>query len=43
MLDILELIPSKDVREYMKETGRVFTDFEKAAIIYNLELEAWFK
>ena len=38
MLDILELIPSKDVREHIKKTGRVFTDFEKAAIIYNLKL-----
>ena len=30
-----ELIPSKDVREYLKEKGHVFTDFEKATLIYN--------
>lgn len=32
---IAELIPSKDVREYLEEQGRVFTDFEKATLIYN--------
>lgn len=30
-----ELIPSKDVREYLEEKGVVFTDFEKATLIYN--------
>lgn len=30
-----ELIPSKDVREYMVKMGRVLTDFEKATLIYN--------
>ena len=33
---MIDLIPSKDVREYIKKTGREFTDFEKAAIIYKL-------
>ena len=33
---MIELIPSKDVREFIEKTGRTFTDFEKAAIIYNL-------
>ena len=31
----VELIPSKDVRAYMEEKGRVLTDFEKATLIYN--------
>ena len=30
-----ELIPSKDVREYMVKRGHVLTDFEKATLIYN--------
>lgn len=30
-----ELIPSKTVREYMEEQGRVLTDYEKATLIYN--------
>ena len=34
-ITIAELIPSKDVREYLEENGRVFTDFEKATLIYN--------
>ena len=34
-ITIAELIPSKDVREYLLEKGRVFTDFEKATLIYN--------
>lgn len=33
---MIELIPSKDVRESIEKTGRTFTDFEKATIIYNL-------
>lgn len=33
---MVELIPSKDVRELTEKMGRTFTDFEKAAIIYNL-------
>lgn len=32
---MLELIPSKDVREYCKSIGHEFSDFEKATIIYN--------
>lgn len=35
MIDYAELIPSKDVRAYMEKRGRVLTDFEKAALIYN--------
>lgn len=35
---MLELIPSKDVRKYIEQTGRTFTDFEKAAILYQLNL-----
>lgn len=35
MLDTREIIPSKDVREYMKKQGRALTDFEKATLIYN--------
>ena len=34
-ITIEELIPSKDVRAYMQEKGRVLTDFEKATLIYN--------
>lgn len=30
-ITLAELIPSKDVRAIMEETGRVLTDFEKAA------------
>ena len=30
-----ELIPSKDVRDYMEKRGRELTDFEKATLIYN--------
>lgn len=30
-----ELIPSKAVREYMEQQGRVLTDYERAALIYN--------
>lgn len=35
---MIELIPSKDVREMIEKTGRTFTDFEKAAIISHLGL-----
>lgn len=30
-----ELIPSKAVREYMEQQGRVLVDYEKATLIYN--------
>lgn len=30
-----ELIPSRDVRKYLEEKRHVFTDFEKATLIYN--------
>lgn len=32
---MLELIPSKDMRKYLAEQGREFSDFEKATLIYN--------
>lgn len=35
MIDIAEMIPSKDVREYMEKQERVLTDFEKAILVYN--------
>ena len=35
MIDIADLIPSKDVRQYMEKQGRVLTDFEKATLVYN--------
>ncbi|MCH5205974.1 MAG: hypothetical protein J1F09_03405 [Oscillospiraceae bacterium] len=34
MLDFI----SKDVQKYMTENGLEFTDFEKAALIYNSDL-----
>lgn len=34
-ITLAELIPSKDVRACIEETGRVLTDFEKATLIYN--------
>ena len=30
-----ELIPSKDVRNYLQKLGRKFNDFESATLIYN--------
>lgn len=33
----MELIPSKDVRNYLAEIEKGFTDFEKAALSYNSE------
>lgn len=34
--DELELlIPSETVREYVRETGWTFTDFQKAALLYH--------
>lgn len=38
MIDIIEMIPSKDMRDVLREQGRVFTDMEKATIIHNLDL-----
>lgn len=35
---MFHLIPSKDVREYMEKNGRVLTDFEKAALIYEHDM-----
>lgn len=35
MVNLTELIPSKDVREHMEKKGCVLTDFEKATLIYN--------
>ena len=30
-----ELIPSKDVREYMEKKGKKLSDFERATLAYN--------
>lgn len=38
MIDVIELIPSKDMRNALRESGREFSDMEKAAIIANLAL-----
>lgn len=38
MIDVIDLIPSKDLREALRESDREFTDMEKATIIVNLEL-----
>lgn len=38
MIDVIDLIPSKDLREALRESDRAFTDMEKATIIANLEL-----
>lgn len=35
MNNTFELIPSKDVRKYLAEQSREFSDFEKATLIYN--------
>lgn len=34
-ITIAELIPSKDVREHLEENSHLFTDIEKATLIYN--------
>lgn len=33
--ELERLIPSETVREYVKETGWTFTDFQKASLLYN--------
>ena len=38
-MDIIQLIPSKDVRDFCIKMGREFPDFEKAILIYHLEIE----
>lgn len=38
MIDVIDMIPSKDMRKALRESGRQFTDMEKATIIANLEL-----
>lgn len=38
MIDVIELIPSKDMRQALRESGRQFTDMETATIIHNLGL-----
>lgn len=35
MINNADLIPSKDVRQYMEKQGRILTDFEKATLVYN--------
>ncbi len=37
-MDIIELIPSRDLRQTLREEGRQFTDMETATIIHNLHL-----
>lgn len=37
-MDITGIIPSEDVRKYIRKTGHEFTDEEKATILYNLDL-----
>lgn len=38
-----ELIPSKDVRNYLQKVGRKFNDFERATLIYKftIVIGAW--
>lgn len=36
MIDIADLILSKDIRQYMEKQGRVLTDFEKAKAVSKL-------
>ncbi len=38
MIDVIELIPSRDMRQALREEGRQFTDMEKASLIHNLPL-----
>lgn len=38
MIDVIDMIPSRDLREALRESGREFTDMEKATIIHNLRL-----
>ncbi|MBC3804044.1 hypothetical protein GH808_06285 [Acetobacterium fimetarium] len=35
---MIELIPSKDVRDFVVKTDWIFSDFEKAEIIYHMDL-----
>lgn len=36
MIDVVEMIPSKDMREVLRKQGRVFTDMETATLVHNL-------
>lgn len=36
-MEFLDFIPSKDVRDLILETNKVFSDFEQATIIYNAD------
>lgn len=38
MIDVIDMIPSKDMRDALRKSGREFTDMEKATIIHNLGL-----
>lgn len=38
MIDVIELIPSQDLRQALRDAGRQFTDMEAATIIHNLDL-----
>lgn len=31
---MINLVPSKDLRDYLKEINHTFTDFEKATLIF---------
>jgi len=35
-MDIMELIPSADVRAHIQETGHIFSDWDQASILFNL-------
>lgn len=43
MIDVIELIPSRDMRRALRESGRVFTDMEKATIIHNRGLPSFLR
>lgn len=38
MIDLIDMIPSKDMRKALRESGRYFTDMERATIVANLGL-----
>lgn len=38
MIDVVEMIPSRDMREALRKSNRQFTDLETATLIHNLNL-----
>lgn len=38
MIDVIDLVPSKDMQRALREDWRELTDFEKAVIVYNLDM-----